>query len=41
MGIESNYTADDKQFIVIYTSLVDSIQNISRFWVQKTDGCDA
>lgn len=39
MGIELH--ADDKQFIGICTSVIDWIQNISRFWDEKADGCDA
>jgi len=39
MGFELH--ADDKQFIGIYTSAIDWIQNISRVQDEKADGCDA
>jgi len=39
MGLELH--ADDKQFISIYTSEIDWIQNISPRPDEKADDCDA
>jgi hypothetical protein len=38
-GIELR--ANDNQFIAIYTSAIDWIQNIRGWRVEKADGCDA
>jgi len=37
----SNYAANDNQFIAIYSSPIDWIQNIRGWRDRKTDGCNA